>query len=180
MRLPALLALLLTPVCAQEIRLAPSFEELTARAEEYVDVTLDSHMLKLASQFLSGSDKDEAKTKRALAGLENITVRRYQFAREGDYSPADLDSIRAQLKEPDWSKIVGVRSKTGENADIYLRLTADQMIGGVVIVSAQPRELTFVSIAGKLDLAQLADLGGKYHIPEFEFGSLSLGIKGDK
>jgi Domain of unknown function (DUF4252) len=136
-------------------------------------------MLKLASQFLSGSDKDEAKTKKALAGLENITVRCYQFASEGDYSPADLDSIRAQLKEPDWSKIVGVHSKTGENADIYLRLTADQ-IGGVVILSAEPRQLTFVSIVGKLDLAQLADLGGKYHIPEFEPGSLSLGIKGDK
>ena len=37
---------------------------------------------------------------------------------------------------PDWSRIVGVKSKSGENADVYLRVTADGMIGGVVILSA--------------------------------------------
>ncbi len=181
MRLATILyALILAPLCAQEFRLPASLEKLAAKAEESVDVTLDSQMLKLASQFLSSGDKDEAKVKKALAGLESITVRSYQFSSEGAYNPADLDGIRAQLKMPDWSRIVGVKSKGGDNADVYLKVMPDGVIGGVVILSAEPREFTMVGIAGRLDLGQLADLGGKYHIPELEPGSLGRGAKGGK
>jgi hypothetical protein len=181
MRLAIILfALVLAPAGAQEIRLPAGLQKLAAKAEESVDVTLDGPMLKLTSQFLSSTDKDDAKARKALSGLENITVRSYRFASEGEYNPADLDSVRAQLKMPEWSRIVGVKSKTGENADVYLKVTADGAIAGVVILSAEPKELTFVSISGKLDMAQLADLGGKYHIPELEPGSLSRGTKGDK
>jgi hypothetical protein len=81
---------------------------------------------------------------------------------------------------PDWSRIVGVKSKGGDNADVYLKVMPDGAIGGVVILSAEPREFTMVVIAGRLDLAQLADLGGKYHIPELEPGSLGRGAKGAK
>jgi hypothetical protein len=180
MRTAILFTLLLAPLGAQEIKFPANLSKLAAKAEESVDVTLDSHLLKLTSQLLSSTGKDDDKARKALSGLENITVRNYQFAGEGEYDPADFDAIRAQLKMPDWSRIVGVKSKSGENADVYLRVTADGMIGGVVILSAQPREFTFVSIAGRLDLAQLADLGGKYHIPELDAVSLSRGAKGAK
>jgi len=174
----ALFVLVLAPACAQEIHLPASLEKSAAKAEESVDVTLDSQMLKLTSQFLSSSDKDEAKAKKALAGLENITVRSYHFSNEGDYDPADLDAVRGQLKMPAWSRVVGVKSKTGDHADVYLKVTPDGMIGGVVIISAEPREFTLVSISGRLDLAQLGDLGGKYHIPALDADSLARGAKG--
>jgi hypothetical protein len=181
MRLATILyALVLAPVWAQEIRLPANLEKLAAKAEESVDVTLDGHMLKLTSQLLSGSDKDEAKAKKLLAGLENITVRSYKFAENGAYDAADLEAIRGQLKMPNWSRIVGVKTKGGDNADVYLKAMDDGMIAGVVILAAEPREFTMVSIAGRFDLAQLADLGGKYHIPELEPGSLSRGAKGGK
>jgi hypothetical protein len=175
-----LYALVLAPVCAQEIRLPASLEKLAAKAEESVDVTLDSHMLKLTSQLLSSSDKDESKAKKALAGLENITVRSYRFANEGAYNPADLDAVRAQLKMPDWSRMVGVKCKSGDNADVYLKVMPDGAIAGVVIIAAEPREFTMVSITGRLDLAQLAGLGGSYHIPELELDSPNRGAKGAK
>ena len=178
-----LLALSLTqalaPAFAQEVKFPASFEKLAAKAEESVDVSLQGPMLKLTTQFLSSSDPDQAKVKKVLAGLENITVKSYHFANEGEYDPADLETVRTQLKMPDWSKLVGVKSKSGETADIYLKVTPDGMLGGVVIVAAEPREFTLVSITGKFDLAQLADLGGRYHIPAFDLDVLNMG-RGNK
>jgi len=169
----------LAPVFAQEVKFPASFEKLAAKAEESVDVSLEGPMLKLTTQFLSSTDPDQSKAKKLLAGLENITVKSYRFASEGDYDPADLDAVRAQLKMPAWSRLLGVKSKSGDNADIYLKIRPDGVIGGVVIVVSQPREFTLVSITGKLDLAQLADLGGRYHIPAFDLEELSHG-RGDK
>lgn len=175
-----LFALLLTPAFAQEIRFPANLDKLAAKAEESVDVTLDGAMLKLTTQFLSNTDKDESKAKKALAGLENITVRSYRFSSEGDYDPAELNAVRNQLKMPAWSHLVGVKSKSGDNADVYLKVNPDGVIGGVVILATEPLEMTFVSITGRLDLAQLADLGGRYHIPALDMDSLGHGMKGAK
>ena len=168
----------LAPAFAQEVKIPSSFEKLAARAEESVDVTLEGPMLKLTTQLLSPNG-DEGKTKKLLAGLDNITVKSYKFLSEGDYEPADLDAVRSQLKGSAWSRMVGVKSKSGTNADIYLKINNDGVIGGVVILAAEPREFTLVSISGKLDLAQLVELGGKYHIPEFDLNDLNQG-RGDK
>ncbi len=175
-----LIALTLAPALAsaQEFRIPASFEKLAAKADESVDVTLEGPMLKLTTQFLSSNDPDQAKIKKILAGLENITVKSYQFASEGVYDPADLDAIRGQLKMPAWSKLVGVKSKGGDNADIFLKVNPDGMLGGVVILVAEPREFTLVSITGRFDLAQLAQLGGRYHIPAFDFDALNHGRSG--
>jgi hypothetical protein len=90
-----------------------------------VDVTLDGSLLKLAGRFLSGKDDDESATRKILAGLESITVRSYEFSSDGHYDEADVDAIRAQVKGPQWSRIVGVRSKKdGDNVDVYLRMAA--------------------------------------------------------
>jgi len=172
-------ALSQSPVFAQEVKIPVSFEKLAALADESVDVTLEGPMLKMTTALLSSNDSEQAKVKKALAGLDNITVKHYSFSSEGEYDPADLESVRRQLKMPDWSKLVGVRSKEGKSADIYLKVTPDGMIGGVVILQAEPREFTLVSISGKLDLAQLADLGGRYHIPAFDLGALNSS-RGDK
>jgi hypothetical protein len=181
MRTAALLiALIAAPVFAQEVKLPANLQKLASKAEESVDVTLDGALLKLTAQFLNNNDKDEAKAKKALAGLESITVRSYKFANEGDYNPADLDAIRDQLRTPLWSKVVGVKSKEGNNADVYLKVNADLTLGGVVIIAAEPTEMTFVSITGRLDLAQLADLGGRYHIPSLDVEMLGRHSKGEK
>jgi hypothetical protein len=174
-----LIALGLTvPAMAQDVKFPAKLEKLSAKAEESVDVTLEGPMLKLTAQFLSSNDPDQAKVKKILAGLENITVKSYQFADENGYDPADLQTVRDQLKMPLWSRLLGVKSKGGQNADIYLKVTPDGMIGGVVIISEEPRQFTLVSISGKLDLTQLADLGGRYHIPAFDLDVLNHGRGG--
>jgi hypothetical protein len=165
----------LIPLCAQEIKLPPSLDKLAEKAEESVDVTMSKSMLQMAARFLSDRDGDEAKTKRLVAGLESITVKSFEFLREGEYNPADVDAVRAQLQAPAWSRIVGVRSKrSGENADVYLKDGPNGQLSGVVVIAAEPRKLTIVNVIGKLDPAQLADMGGQFGIPRLDFGAMNF------
>ncbi len=148
-----------------DIKLPLSFEKLAERATESVDVTLDASMLRLASGFLSPDDKDEAQVKKLVSGLKGIYVRSFEFDKDGQYSMSDVESIRAQLKSPEWSRIVNVKSlKGGQNSDVFLRKNGNA-VGGVVILNAEPRELTVVIIDGPIDPEQLSKLGGHMGIP---------------
>jgi hypothetical protein len=157
----------LTPLWAQEIKLPASVEKLAEKAEESVVLTLDSNMLRLLAKF----DKDggSAATRKLLAGLESVYVRSFQFAWEDEYKSADVEAVRNQFQAPAWSRIVGVRSKnSGGDVDVYLKDGGNGKLAGIVVIAAEPRELTFVSIVGSLEPEQLADLGGQFHIPKLE------------
>jgi hypothetical protein len=162
-----MVAAALSSAWAQEIKIPPAFDRLAAKAEESVDVTLDSNMLQLAGKFLSDKDADQAKAKQIVAGLKGITVRTFEFAKEGEYSMADLDALREQLKAPAWSRIVGVTSKT-EITEIYLKQAEGSQIGGMVIINAEPKELTIVSLSGTISVDDLSALGGQFGIPKVD------------
>lgn len=164
-----LLLFTIGPLAAQDVKLPASLDHLAAKAAEVVDVTLDGKMLEFAGKFLSSKDPDEAKAKGLLAGLKGIYVKSFEFEKEGEYSPADVEAIRSQLRAPAWSRIVGVVSKRGgENAEIFLKTGEGDHIGGLVILAAEPKELTVVSIVGQISLDDLSDLGGRFGVPELE------------
>jgi hypothetical protein len=76
--------------------------------------------------------------------------------------------LRAQLRSPAWSRIVGVRSKrSGENSEVYIK-TDSGKIGGLAILVTEPKELTIVSIEGAIDPDQLKQLGGHFGIPKID------------
>jgi Domain of unknown function (DUF4252) len=176
-----LLAAGLTPLWAQDIKLPANLDKLSAKAEESVDITLDGSLLKMAARFLSDKDDpDVAKVKRLLAKLEGVYVRSYQFAEDGEYDRADVESVRSQVQSPPWGRIVGVRSRRdGANVDVFLKLPSNGTLGGAVIIVAEPRQLTFVNVVGTIDPDEVADLGGQFHIPKLH-GSFSSRSKEDK
>ncbi len=151
---------------SDDIKFPVSFGKLAERATESVDVTLDSSMLQLASGFLSKDDKDEADVKKLVSRLKGVYVRSFEFDKDGQYSMADVEAIRAQLKGPQWSRIVGVKSIKGENSEIYIKKNGDA-IAGLLVISAEPRELTVVHIDGPINPEQLSELGGHMGIPSF-------------
>lgn len=160
---------LAAPASGQGIKLPFGLERLGAKAEDKVEVTMDKAMLKFAARFLSDKG-DEARARKVIGGLESIYVRSFTFAKESDYTQADVDAFRAQFQTAAWSRVLGVRSKEdGENLDVLLKSGAQGQIGGAVVIAMQPRELTVVYIAGVLDFDQLADLGGQFHIPHIAF-----------
>jgi len=177
-----LVLLLASPglVQAQDIKLPADVEKLSAKAKETVEVTMDGPMLRWASKFLSAEDPEEAKCAKLVANLKGIYVRSFEFDKDGEYSPADVEALRSQLHSPVWSRVVGVRSeRDGDNVDIFFKMEDDKM-AGIVIIAAEARELTFVNIVGPLELDQLADLGGEFGIPKLNPKSLSKAQKGDR
>ena len=152
---------------AQDARLQiDHLNKLADKAAEVVEVTLDERLLKVAARFLSPDNPTEAKVKEIVSGLKGVYVRVFEFDNAGEYSPSDLDSIRSQLRQPGWTKIVGVYSKRGgSNVDVHLKYHAENIIG-VAIISAEPKELTVVNIIGPIDLEKVRQLEGQLGIPK--------------
>jgi hypothetical protein len=175
MRLATLvLTAVLLPAGAQDFKMPLALDRLAAKAQATVDITLDKSLLGLAARFLSGRDDDEVRVKRLIAGLDGVNVRSYEFDSAGEYNSADVEAVRVQLQPPAWSRVVGVTSKrNSEDADVYIKTESNGNVGGVVIIAADARELTIVHIAGSIDPAQLADIGGRWHIPRIVVGSMT-------
>ena len=138
-------------------------DSLANRASETVDVKLDEHLMLTAAKIFS--EKDDADIKEILKGLKGIYVKSFEFEKEGQYSPADVESVMSQLRGGNWSKIVGVKSKTGDNVEVYLMMQGDQ-IEGLAVVSAEPKEFTVVNIIGPVNLEKLSKLEGQFGVPD--------------
>ena len=159
------LFLLSAPVRAQDVTIPANIERLAARAADSVNVSIDGALLRLAAKFLSSRDPDQEAVRRLIGNIKGVYVRGLKFDAAGQYTEADVDSLRAQLKAPQWSRMASVRSqRQGENVEVYLRMEKDQ-IASVAVIAAEPRELTFFNIVGPIDLDALADLGGHFGIP---------------
>ena len=167
----ALLVLTAHAVQAQDVTIPLNIERLSAKAVESVNVTVDGALLQLAAKFLSRSDPEQRAVKNLISNVKGVYVRSLEFAGPGQYSEADVDALRAQLKAPQWSRMVNVRStRGGENVDVFFRMDKER-IAGLVLIATQPHELTIVNIVGGIDLDQLASLGGYFGIPQVNVGT---------
>ena len=151
---------------AQQLKL--NLDHLAAKASDSVDISLNNSMLQFAGKFLDGKDPDEAAVKKLIVGIDGIYVRQFEFKQEGAWSQADLDQIRNQMKAPDWSRIVGIKSaEDGENTEVHVCNQNGKVTGVVILVSA-PKRLTVANIVGNVSLDSLADLGGHFGLPTME------------
>jgi hypothetical protein len=143
---------------------------LANKASETVDVKLDERLMATTARFFLG--KDDADIKEVLKGIKGIYVKSFTFEKEGEYSQVDVDSVMTQLRAGTWSNVLKVKSKGGDNVEVYLNMVADQ-ITGLAVVSIEPKEFTVVNIVGPIDLEKLSKLEGQFGVPE-------LGIEPDK
>ncbi|MDT4955197.1 MAG: hypothetical protein QOJ02_3335 [Acidobacteriota bacterium] len=157
---------------AQDVKLQlGNLDKLEARASDSVDVTLDGQMLRLAGMFLDAKKPDQAAVKDLLSGLKGVYVKVFNFEKEGEYSAADIDSVRTQLRAPGWSRMVGVKSKhEGDNVEVYTILSGSQ-INGMAVIAADPKQLTVINIVGVIDLEKLVKLSGKFGIPSLDINT---------
>lgn len=141
-------------------------KKLSARASNAVDVNLDQSMLQFAGGFLDPKDPQQAKAKKIIANLKGIYVHSYEFDKAGEYTPQDVEALRAQVQGPNWSRVVNVRSKTdGEDVTVYFKKEGNDF-KGLVVIAAEPMELTFVNIVGPIRPEDLSELGGQFGIPK--------------
>src|SRR4030095_11124110 len=80
---------------AQDSRIqTSSLDHLAAKASQTVDVNVDERLMKMAAKLFSDQDVDEREVKKLVAGLKGIYVKSFEFDTEGQYTAADLESIR--------------------------------------------------------------------------------------
>ena len=167
------LALLLIPPAAvgvQDVNVQrpSSLDRFEAEASGSVEITVDERVLRLAAGALSDKKPDERAVKALIGGLKGVYVRAFEFDREGVYQPAEVEALRARFRTPEWSRIVGVRSrKYGDNVDVFLS-SASEQLKGIAVVVAAPRELVYVHVSGDIDLERLRELEGRFNVPKLE------------
>ncbi|HEY4342365.1 MAG TPA: DUF4252 domain-containing protein [Steroidobacteraceae bacterium] len=146
----------------------PDFGDLAKKATGSVDITLDGEMLKSASHLMGGAggrNSGDNDVSSLVAGLKAITVRSFTFDKPDMYSQQAVDSVLAQVDVPGWQKVVSVREK-GERVEIHMRQNSED--GGLLIVTEEPKELTIVNIAGKINMDQLRQLQGHMGVPNMQ------------
>lgn len=175
---PLLIAFLLTlaPILsakAQDSRIQMSgLDHLAAKASQTVDVNIDERLMRLAARVFNDKDEDEREVKKLVAGLKGIYVKSFEFETEGQYTPADIETIRTQLRGPGWTRLVNVTSRKEGIIEVYLLFNGDA-VGGLAVLHTDDKELTVVNIVGPVDLDKLAKLEGQLGVPE-------LGIESPK
>lgn len=153
---------------AQDIKIPVNIDKLSKKASEVVDVNLDGPMLKFASKFLSSEDRNDVEAQQLIKNLTGIYVRSFEFDNTGEYSEADVEEVRSQLKSPMWVRPVNVRSKKdGENVDVFFKMEGENVMG-LAIIAAEPKELTIVNLVGPIDPTKLSELSGHFGIPKVE------------
>jgi hypothetical protein len=145
-------------------------DQLANRASETVDVKLDERLMLTTAKFFPG--KDDADIREVLKGIKGIYVKSFTFEKEGEYSQVEVESVMSQLRGSTWTKVVAVKTKGGDNVQVYLNMIGDQ-ITGLAVLSIEPKEFTIVNIVGPIDLEKLSKLEGQFGVPD-------LGIETDK
>jgi Domain of unknown function (DUF4252) len=139
---------------------SPVEKELSARASDVTEVTLGKNMLAFAAKFLHDKDDDEAGVRQLIEGLDGIYVREYEFDKDGQYSPEEIEQLRKYFETPEWVPVVHAHErKSGETTDILMKMVNGDN-KGMFILAAEPRELTIVLILGPIRVEDLGRLHG--------------------
>jgi hypothetical protein len=159
-----LYAALAVPVVAQQptpLAIPPQLEkDLAARASDVTEVTLNKNMLGFAAKFMHDKDGDDANVRQLIEGLDGIYVRDYEFDKDGQYDPEELEQLRRSFATPDWTPVVHERERrSGETTDILMKVVNGET-KGMFILSAEPRELSIVLILGPIRMEDLGRLHG--------------------
>jgi hypothetical protein len=150
---------------AQNPRIETSqLDALAAKASQTVDVNIDERLIQITIKFL-GKDPEAMKVREVISGLKGIYVKSFEFEKEGEYSLADLESIRSQLSNSAWSRIVNIQSKKEGSVAVYLMSSTSQ-ISGLAVLAADTKEITVVNLIGNVDLDKLSALEGQFGIPD--------------
>ena len=128
--------------------LLEGLDRLGANAKEKNEVNLDKNMLGLVRGKKGGRYADLADK------MDFITVRNYEYASKGQYQRSDLDALRQRLNSDGWSHVV--RSEEGdETNDIVVKADNEGFVREMVIVSAEPKELSIVHLRGHFRMDDL-------------------------
>ncbi|HEX3967926.1 MAG TPA: DUF4252 domain-containing protein [Edaphobacter sp.] len=138
-------------------------DKFSQGAKSSTEVNLDKNMLGLMGKF---GDEGEDKSGSELAKrMDFVIVRSYEYAEEGRYNIADVEQFRKRLEDGGWSHVVKERGER-ENTDVCVKLGPNGEFSELVVISAEPKELTFVHLKGHMSAEDLMKVSTHYGVRE--------------
>jgi hypothetical protein len=125
-------------------------EKFATGASDVTEVNLDPKMLGMLGK---GTGADLARK------MEFFVVHSYTYDKPGMYKMEDVEVYRKKLIDGNWNCFIHTRDKDG-STDICQRTAADNETHEMVIMTAEPTELTFVHLRGKMTIDDLRKMGG--------------------
>lgn len=165
MKVLAGLLLLARMAVSQQLDLSV-LDRLSSVARETANVNLDKSTLQAGAQLLSNMRPAEQKVKGLTDSLDGVYVRTFEFEKAGEFTQADLEPIRKQLRgAKQWANIVNVKDKN-ESVEVWMFNKASGGPGGLTVIAAEAKELVVVNIVGPVNIGSLAAIAGQLGIPE--------------
>ena len=127
-------------------------EKFAQGAADVTEVNLDPKMMGMIPGS-KGGGADMARKMRFMV------VHSYTYDKPGMYRMEDVEAYRKKLEDGTWSCSVHVRDKSG-TTDICSRIAADHEGSEMVILTAEPKELTFIHMSGNMSLDDLRNMNG--------------------
>lgn len=133
-------------------------------SEETVEVFITKPLLTLVAAATSENDPELS---RLLKNLALIKVDNFKIKKERtDDVQEIIKKISKNLLEKNWSRIVRVREDE-ERVEIFIKNGGEQ-VAGLLIMSLENEEATFVNIVGNIDMESLGKLSRKFDIPKLD------------
>lgn len=131
-------------------------EKFAQGAKEVTEVNLDKNMLGMVSGK-GGKNGDVANK------LEFVVVHTYEYEKPGMYRQEDVETFRKRLTDGSWKCMVHTREKD-EATDICMRNSQNGEMTELVVMTSEPKELTFVHLGGHgINFSDLSKIGGVMH-----------------
>jgi hypothetical protein len=124
-------------------------EKFAAGASDVTEINLDPKMMGMVP---GGAGNLAHK-------MRFMVIHTYEYPKPGMYKDEDVEAYRKKLQDGSWSCSIHVKDKSG-TTDICSRTSADHEGSEMVILTAEPKELTFIHMSGNMSLEDLSKMGG--------------------
>jgi hypothetical protein len=146
----------------QKDELFAGTDKFAAGAKSTTEVNLDKNMLGMVGKFADdGPDKNGTELARK---MDFVIVHEYEYESAGQYKMSDVEEFRKRLEDGGWSHLVKERSAT-ESTDVCVKVDKDGQFSELVVITAEPKELTFVHLKGHMSMDELTKMGAHYGVP---------------
>lgn len=127
-------------------------EKFAKGASDVTEVNLDPKMMGMVPVGKKGGSDLAHK-------MKFMVIHTYTYDKVGMYKAEDVDAYRKKLEDGTWNCSIHVRDKSG-TTDICSRTSPDHEGSEMVILTAEPKGLTFIHLSGNMSLEDLQKMHG--------------------
>lgn len=127
-------------------------EKFAKGASDVTEVNLDPKMMGMVPAGKKGGSDLAHK-------MKFMVIHTYTYDKAGMYKAEDVDAYRKKLEDGTWNCSIHVRDKSG-TTDICSRTSPDHEGSEMVILTAEPKGLTFIHLSGNMSLEDLQKMHG--------------------